>query len=112
MKLSIIICAYNEERTIRKVLVDIAMLQMQLEYEIIVVDDGSTDATPAAVRGAGVPVVYVRQPRNLGKGAAMRKGISLARGEFILIQDADLEYSPSDYPQLLEPLLSGQGVPL
>ncbi len=108
MKLSVIIPVYNEEKTIRKVLADIFGLKLAFSFEVIVVDDASTDGTPSAVRSACVPVTYIRQVRNLGKGAAIRRGLAAATGEFILIQDADREYSPSDYPALMRPLLSGE----
>jgi len=73
-----------------------------------VVDDGSTDATAQAVRDSGLPLKYLRQDPNRGKGAAIRHGLEEAEGVFTIIQDADLEYDPADYQALLEPLLSGK----
>ncbi len=108
MKLSIVIPAYNEERTVRAVIERVRKVNIgALEKEIIVVDDCSTDDTAAItenVRG----VVLVRQPVNRGKGAAVRAGFAKATGDIVLIQDADLEYDPSDYPALLAPLTNGR----
>jgi len=110
--LSVIVPAYNESATIEKTLrrVDVA----PFNKEIIVVDDGSTDGTrdillnlerdPDSIAQLRV---FFQQP-NQGKGSAVRKGIGEAHGEIILIQDADLEYDPADYPQLLQPILDGR----
>lgn len=103
--LSIIIPAYNEERFIGTLLETIVALDLSpvgLEKEIIVVDDGSHDSTADVVRR--FPVRLVRQP-NRGKGSAVREGIRLARGEFLIIQDADLEYDPADYVPMYRKLL-------
>jgi glycosyltransferase involved in cell wall biosynthesis len=108
MKLSIIIPAYNEEKTIAQVLGQIFALKLDFDFEVIVVDDGSTDKTKDSVNKSGLPVVYISQQKNQGKGSAVRRGIQEARGEFILIQDADCEYEPRDYICLLKPVFSGQ----
>ena len=106
MVLSIIIPAYNEAKTIGRVLSLIQQLKLDFDWEVIVVDDGSIDLTEEVVKNSGCPVIYSRHEANLGKGSAIRTGIEKAKGDFILIQDADCEYSPGDYPKLLGPLLS------
>ena len=104
MKLSVVIPVYNEARTIRRT-VD-RVLATPFDKEVILVDDGSTDGTRdllASLREPGLVVVL--QDRNRGKGAALRAGFERATGDVVLIQDADLEYDPSDYPRLLQPIL-------
>lgn len=107
---SIIIPVYNEEKTITKIIESVAKANtLGLEKEIIVVDDGSTDST--AKKLATLTNKYIRvyhQPYNKGKGAALRHGFEMATGDIILVQDADLEYNPKDYPTLLEPLIKGK----
>lgn len=103
---SVLIPVFNEEATIREI---VRRVQASpIEKEIIVVDDGSTDGTPAFLDALNSPdVVIVRHSRNLGKGAAVRTGLQHVRGDIVLIQDADLEYDPSDYPRLIAPILRG-----
>lgn len=112
--LSIIIPVFNEEKTIKAILEKIkdANLCSSLKKEVIVVDDYSVDKTPEIINqfreeNNELKLHYFRQEKNTGKGAAIRTGIEKAKGDFILIQDADLEYDPEDYNDLMTPLLKG-----
>jgi dolichol-phosphate mannosyltransferase len=106
---SVIVPVYNEAAHIGELLQ--AIQASPVKKEIIIVDDGSTDGTREKLRGLprldDVTVVF--HEKNCGKGAAIRTALSYARGEFVLIQDSDLEYDPQDYPALLRPLELGQG---
>src|SRR3972149_3661055 len=104
MKITVIIPVYNESKTIREIIRRVQA--MKLVHEILIVDDGSTDGTRdilTEINGQGnVRVIF--HESNLGKGAAVRTGIQAAAGEVVIIQDADLEYDPRDYPALLRPI--------
>ena len=109
MKLSVVIPIYNERATLRYVVERV--LAVPLELEVLCVDDGSQDGSReilAELQTEHPQVQVFLQPRNIGKGAALRQGIQHATGEFVVIQDADLEYDPADYPLLLEPLIQGK----
>ena len=109
MKLSVIIPAYNEKNTVLELLRRVEAVPLSLDKEIIVVDDFSTDGTREVLGGLGRPDIKVLfHAKNMGKGSALRTGFSEATGDIVLIQDADLEYDPADYPGLLAPILDSR----
>ena len=107
MKLSIIIPAYNEAGTIAAIVHRVQAVDLgPIEKEIIVVNDGSTDDTEQVLKGLSA-VRHISHERNAGKGAALAAGFQAATGGIVLIQDADLEYDPEDYPAVIRPIVEG-----
>ena len=108
MKLSIVIPVYNEKNTIKKLITIVNSVDIgKMEKEIIVVDDYSTDGTREVLKKISNIKVFFH-PKNKGKGAALRTGFRHVTGDITLVQDADLEYDPNDYPRLLKPILDGE----
>lgn len=107
--LSVIIPVFNEQATIGQVVEMVCRVDLSIDKEIIIVDDGSTDSTAEVIDSIKhrVTTVHTAQ-KNIGKGFAVRTGIGLSTGDIILIQDADLELDPNEYSKLLEPILSGR----
>ena len=115
MKLSIIVPTFNEEGTIEPLLRRIAAVPFPLETEIVVVDDHSEDRTFEIERrlrktaaGAAIPIRLLHNPSRQGKGACLQRGVENAAGDFVIVQDADLEYDPAQIPKLIRPLLENR----
>ena len=107
--LTVIVPVFNERNTVTEILRRMRRAELPIDLEVIVVDDGSTDGTDRILSALEDSTVRVlRHPDNRGKGAAVRTGLDAARGDLILIQDADLEYDPDDWSRLLGPVLRGR----
>jgi glycosyltransferase involved in cell wall biosynthesis len=110
-KLSVIVPAFNERNTIVEVVRRMRAVELPMAREIIVVDDGSSDGTRDVLKQLDDSTLrVVHHPTNRGKGAAIRTGLEYVTGDLVLIQDADLEYDPDDWPKLLNPVLKGRAV--
>ena len=106
--LSIVIPVYNEAETVRQV-VDI-MQQTAIDHELVIVDDGSSDNTYEELQQleSRPNVRVLKHPQNRGKGEALKTGFAAVKGDVVIVQDADLEYDPGDYPALIEPIDNGR----
>jgi glycosyltransferase involved in cell wall biosynthesis len=107
--LTVIMPVYNERPTVAEVIRRMRAVELPLTLQVIVVDDGSSDGSDKVLRAVEDSTVRVIcHERNQGKGAAVRTGLAEARGDLVLIQDADLEYDPADWPRLLDPIMRGK----
>ncbi len=107
--LSAVVPVFNERSTVAEVVRRMRAVDLPVDLEIVLVDDGSSDGTDKVLAAIGDSTVrVVTHPHNRGKGAAVRSGLEAARGDLIVIQDADLEYDPADWPRLLQPILRGK----
>ena len=106
--LSILIPVYNEKATVLELVRRVEAVPLPVAKQLVVVDDGSTDGTREILAGLGSRAIVVLHEHNRGKGAALRTALSHSTGEIVIIQDADLEYDPTDYPGLLAPILDGR----
>src|SRR5262245_30702340 len=106
--LSVVMPVYNEENTIEEIIRRV--LAVKLRIELIIVDDGSKDKTREILQrlSSELPIEVILQPQNAGKGAALRRGFQEVTGDLVVIQDADLEYSPEEFPQLIELICQGR----
>ena len=109
-RLSVLMPIYNERHTLAEIVRRVFLSPIEMQIELIAVDDHSTDGSWELLQelaGLDPRIRPLRHPVNRGKGAALRSGLPLSRGEIVVIQDADLEYDPADYPRLLAPILAG-----
>lgn len=106
--LSVLIPVYNEKATVLELLRRVEAVVLPVQKEIVIVDDGSTDGTRELLKSLGSRAKVVLHEHNRGKGAAIRTALEHATGDVVIIQDADLEYDPADYPGLLAPILDGR----
>jgi glycosyltransferase involved in cell wall biosynthesis len=108
-KLSVIVPVYNERNTVAEIVRQMRAVDLPVEREIVIVDDGSGDGTGDVLSQLADSTVHIiLHPHNRGKGAAIRTGLAQITGDLVLIQDADLEYDPDDWPKLLAPILKGR----
>jgi glycosyltransferase involved in cell wall biosynthesis len=110
LKLSIVIPVYNERATVRTLLERVLEAPLSIDREVVVVDDASTDGTGEVLRELALPsnVQLLSHASNQGKGAALRTGFAAVTGDLIVVQDADLEYDPREYPKLIAPILENR----
>ncbi len=109
MKISILIPVFNEEETMMQILDKVSSVNIfHIKKEIIVIDDCSTDRTAQILMKSGNKIKYLRNEKNRGKGYSVRRGIKVATGDVMIMQDADLEYDPNDYEKLLKPIFDGK----
>jgi glycosyltransferase involved in cell wall biosynthesis len=107
--LSVIVPVFNERNTVAEVLRRIRAVTLPVELEVVVVDDGSSDGSDKVLSALEDSTLrLIAHGTNRGKGAAIRSGLEAARGDLVLVQDADLEYDPADWPRLLDPILKGK----
>ena len=108
-RLSVLVPVYNERNTVGEILRRMRQVELPVDLEVVVVDDGSSDGTDKVLAALEDSTIHViTHPENRGKAASIRSALEVARGDLILIQDADLEYDPDDWPALLAPILKGR----